>query len=111
MYRYRRDGHATATVTTDTDLYDKPNDNGDAQIIGKLTTDQVVTLDTTKNSACSTDAWCTLTNPAGAVWGDVRGITDRRGLAAERPSGPVPADYSVNVIRLDEVSRTANMVF
>jgi hypothetical protein len=55
----------TAAVTTDTDLYDKPNDNGDAHIIGQLTTGQVVKV----AKACSPNAWCTLTDPAGAAWG------------------------------------------
>jgi hypothetical protein len=30
-----------------------------------LNKDQVVTV----SSACSADAWCTITDPAGAAWG------------------------------------------
>jgi hypothetical protein len=55
----------TATVNPATDLYDKPNDNGDAQVIGPLRTGQVVKV----AQACSKDAWCILTDPAGAAWG------------------------------------------
>ena len=55
----------TATVNPATDLYDKPNDNGDAQVIGQLTAGQVVTV----AQACSKDAWCILTDPKGAAWG------------------------------------------
>ncbi len=53
-----------ATVIRDTDLYDKPSDQG-GHIIGMLNKDQVVTV----SSACSADAWCTITDPAGAAWG------------------------------------------
>jgi len=57
----------TATVNADagTDLYNKPNDNGDAQVIGVLNHGQVVKV----AGACSPDAWCILTDPKGAAWG------------------------------------------
>lgn len=55
----------TATVNADTDLYNKPNDNGDAQVIGMLNNGQVVKV----AGACSPDAWCILTDPKGAAWG------------------------------------------
>lgn len=55
----------TATVNADTDLYDKPNDNGDAQIIGQLNSGQVVKT----RRECSPDAWCKLTDPDGFAWG------------------------------------------
>jgi hypothetical protein len=55
----------TATVNPATDLYDKPNDNGDAQVIGQLRTGQVVKV----AEACTKDAWCILTDPKGAAWG------------------------------------------
>jgi hypothetical protein len=54
----------TATVNADTDLYDKPSDQGGHKI-GVLNNGQVVKA----ASACSPDAWCTLTDPKGAVWG------------------------------------------
>ena len=47
----------TATVNADTDLYDKPADQGGHKI-GVLNTGHVVKVDTTKNSACSSNAWC-----------------------------------------------------
>jgi hypothetical protein len=55
----------TATVNADTDLYNKPNDNGDAQVIGTLKNGQVVKV----AGACSPNAWCILTDPKGAAWG------------------------------------------
>jgi hypothetical protein len=55
----------TARVTRDTDLYDKSNDNRDAKIIGHLKAGQTVKV----NAACTPNAWCTLTEPAGAAWG------------------------------------------
>jgi hypothetical protein len=54
----------TATVNADTDLYDKPTDQG-GHIIGRLTTGQVVTV----FGHCFPTAWCTLHDPAGAAWG------------------------------------------
>jgi hypothetical protein len=54
----------TATVNRDTDLYDKPSDQG-GHIIGMLNKNQVVKV----TNACSPDAWCTLADPPGAAWG------------------------------------------
>jgi hypothetical protein len=54
----------TATVNADTDLYDKPSDQG-GHVIGMLNHGQVVKV----ANACSPDAWCILTDPAGAAWG------------------------------------------
>ena len=54
----------TATVNADTDLYDKPSDQG-GHIIGQLNSGQVVNV----QEACTAKAWCTLTQPAGAAWG------------------------------------------
>ena len=54
----------SATVNADTDLYDKPSDQGGHKI-GVLNEGQVVKV----VSACSSDAWCTLTSPKGAAWG------------------------------------------
>jgi hypothetical protein len=54
----------TATVNADTDLYDKPSDQGGHKI-GVLNNGQVVKV----TAPCSSDAWCTLTDPKGAVWG------------------------------------------
>jgi hypothetical protein len=54
----------TATVNADTDLYDKPSDQGGHKI-GMLTQGQVVKV----ASTCTANAWCTLTSPAGAAWG------------------------------------------
>jgi hypothetical protein len=55
----------TATVNANTDLYDKPNDNGDAVVIDMLHKGQVVKV----TAPCSHDAWCILTDPVGAAWG------------------------------------------
>jgi hypothetical protein len=55
---------ATATANADTDLYDKPSDQG-GHIIGQLNKGQLVKV----VNACTPDAWCTLTDPAGAAWG------------------------------------------
>lgn len=56
---------STATVNADTDLFDKPNDDGDAVVIDVLTAGRVVTV----VSPCSPDAWCILSDPKGAAWG------------------------------------------
>jgi hypothetical protein len=59
----------TATVNADTDLYDKPSDQG-GHIIGQLKKGQVVTLGIRHNTACSADAWCYLFDPTfGVAWG------------------------------------------
>jgi hypothetical protein len=59
----------TATVNSDTDLYDKPSDQG-GHIIGQLKAGQVVTLALRHNTTCSANAWCYLFDPtSGAVWG------------------------------------------
>jgi len=55
----------TATVSADTDLYDRANDDGDARVIGQLNVGQVVKV----KSACSPNAWCFLVEPEGAAWG------------------------------------------
>lgn len=54
----------TATTNADTDLYDKPSDQG-GHVIGMLNKGQVVKV----VNACSSSAWCILTDPAGAAWG------------------------------------------
>lgn len=54
----------TATVNAPTDLYNKPSDQGGHKI-AVLDTGQVVKV----AAPCSADAWCTLTDPQGAVWG------------------------------------------
>jgi hypothetical protein len=54
----------TATANADTDLYDKPSDQG-GHVIGMINKGQTVKV----VKACSHDAWCALTDPAGAVWG------------------------------------------
>ncbi len=59
----------TATVTSDVDLYDVPGGSG--KVIGQLRKGQVVTLDTTKNTTCPADDWCTFSAPAGSAWGFV----------------------------------------
>lgn len=53
-----------ATANADTDLYDKPSDQG-GHVIGMLNKGQIVQV----VAACTRDAWCTLTDPAGAAWG------------------------------------------
>jgi hypothetical protein len=59
----------TATVNADTDLYDKPSDQG-GHIIGQLKQGQVVTLKINRNMKCSADAWCYLFDPTiGVAWG------------------------------------------
>jgi hypothetical protein len=54
----------TATANADTDLYDKPSDQG-GHVIGMLNKGQSVKV----ANACSPDAWCILTDPPGAAWG------------------------------------------
>jgi hypothetical protein len=54
---------ATATVTSDVDLYDVPGGNGN--IIGTLRQGQVVKA----VKACPSNDWCDLTDPKGSAWG------------------------------------------
>lgn len=56
----------TATVTSDVDLYDKPNvPDGTGKKIGILRTGTVVKV----AAPCPSEDWCLLLNPAGAAYG------------------------------------------
>ncbi len=56
----------TATVTSDVDLYDKPNvPDGAGKKIAILRTNTVVKV----KAPCPSDDWCLLLDPAGAAWG------------------------------------------
>jgi len=56
----------TATVTSDVDLYDKPNvPDGTGTKIKILRTGDVVKV----AAPCPSDDWCLLLDPAGAAWG------------------------------------------